>query len=51
MRFIRREWMIDLAEIAILVAALMLLATGLGRAADREPFSLPTGAAEAQDVR
>lgn len=51
MRFMRREWLVDLAEIAILVAALMLLATGIGHAAERESFPLPAVAAQVQDVR
>lgn len=39
MKYRKKEWLVELAEIAILVVALMLLATGLGRASAQIPAS------------
>lgn len=36
MKYRKKEWLVELAEIAILVVALMLLATGLGRASAQD---------------
>ncbi len=51
MKYRKKEWLVELAEIAILVVALMLLATGLGRASAQD--GVPAAAIcsqEASDV-
>ena len=51
MKYKKKEWLVELAEIAILVIALMLLTTGIGRAMAHGGEEAPAPIQEVCDVR